>query len=151
MADTKNLTGFKELADALRKLGPRVAKNSLRRAVSAGAAEVRNEARIRVPVRSGTTKRAIAMKREKDTKGETSAKYSVFVRQAKNGKYGQKGVAANGKFDAYYWRFLEFGTSKMAAKPFMRPAFEAKKERAVEVIGEVLGAGIEAAAKELTK
>lgn len=26
--------------------------------------------------------------------------------------------------DTYYWRFLEFGTSKMAARPFMRPALE---------------------------
>ena len=24
--------------------------------------------------------------------------------------------------DTYYWRFLEFGTAKMAAQPFMRPA-----------------------------
>lgn len=26
--------------------------------------------------------------------------------------------------DAYYWRFLEFGTVKMAARPFIRPAAE---------------------------
>ena len=26
--------------------------------------------------------------------------------------------------DTYYWRFHEFGTSKMAARPFMRPAME---------------------------
>ena len=25
---------------------------------------------------------------------------------------------------AYYWRFLEFGTSKMRAKPFLRPTFD---------------------------
>lgn len=29
--------------------------------------------------------------------------------------------------DFYYWRFLEFGTSKMGPHPFMRPAFEANK------------------------
>ena len=32
--------------------------------------------------------------------------------------------------DPYYWRFVEFGTSKMPAKPFLRPAFTAKKEQA---------------------
>lgn len=26
--------------------------------------------------------------------------------------------------DTYYWRFHEFGTAKMAARPFMRPAME---------------------------
>lgn len=32
----------------------------------------------------------------------------------------------------YYWRFLEFGTEKMAAKPFMRPALEANIQRATD-------------------
>lgn len=31
-------------------------------------------------------------------------------------------------------RFLEFGTSKMPAKPFMRQAFESTKDRALQVI-----------------
>lgn len=33
--------------------------------------------------------------------------------------------------EAFYGRFVEFGTSKMAANPFLRPAFEAKKKDAV--------------------
>jgi len=33
---------------------------------------------------------------------------------------GVRGGAKHGK--TYHWRFLEFGTSKMAARPFMRPA-----------------------------
>ena len=36
--------------------------------------------------------------------------------------------------DAFYARFVEFGTVKMAARPFMRPAFEAKKGEAVDAI-----------------
>ncbi len=32
---------------------------------------------------------------------------------------------------AFYGRFLEWGTSKFAAKPFMRPAADAKAEEAV--------------------
>jgi len=31
-----------------------------------------------------------------------------------------------------YWWLLEFGTSKMAARPFMRPAFESKKLQALD-------------------
>lgn len=32
--------------------------------------------------------------------------------------------------DAWYARLLEYGTSKMSAKPFIRPAFDAKKVEA---------------------
>lgn len=43
----------------------------------------------------------------------------------------------------YYAHFIEFGTKKMAAQPFMGPAFESKKEEAkgkmAEVIREELG------------
>ncbi len=52
-----------------------------------------------------------------------------------NGR-GQKRVKAYGKFDAYYWYLVEFGTSKMSARPFMRPAFEAKKDDAVAAIAQ---------------
>ncbi|MEH7157472.1 HK97-gp10 family putative phage morphogenesis protein [Neobacillus drentensis] len=38
----------------------------------------------------------------------------------------------------YYSHFLEFGTSKMAAQPFMGPSFERKKEEAKEKMAEVI-------------
>ncbi|MBT2735137.1 HK97-gp10 family putative phage morphogenesis protein [Bacillus sp. ISL-7] len=38
----------------------------------------------------------------------------------------------------YYAHFLEFGTSKMAAQPFMGPSFERKKEAAKEKMAEVI-------------
>lgn len=149
MADGLKLTGFKELADAMRELGPRVAKNTLRRAVSAAATEVRNEARNRAPVDTGEMRRDIMVKRERDTKGEMSAKYSVFVLTGKKSRI--KGMRRNVDRNSFYWRFMEFGTSKMAAKPFMRPAYEAKKEDAVRIIGEKLDEGIQKAAAELAK
>ena len=39
----------------------------------------------------------------------------------------------------------------MAARPFLRPAFAAKREAAVEAIGKVLGEAIENAVKEVSK
>jgi HK97 gp10 family phage protein len=38
----------------------------------------------------------------------------------------------------YYAHFLEFGTKKMAAQPFMGPSFERKKEAAKEKMAEVI-------------
>lgn len=40
--------------------------------------------------------------------------------------------------DAFYAHFLEFGTTKMSAKPFMEPAFNAKKEEIQEAMAEVI-------------
>lgn len=48
--------------------------------------------------------------------------------------------------EAFYGRFLEYGTSKMAAQPFLRPGFEAKKKPAAAAVGDV----IQTKAKELT-
>ena len=52
-----------------------------------------------------------------------------------NGNQGKKG---NRSQDAYYCRWVEFGTVKMSARPFMRPAFETQKEAAVQEIARVL-------------
>jgi HK97 gp10 family phage protein len=47
------------------------------------------------------------------------------VRQRRVGKtYRTDGDWSNPGGDTFYWRFLEFGTQKVAARPFMRPALE---------------------------
>ena len=51
--------------------------------------------------------------------------------------------------DAWYWRFVEFGTVKMPARPFLRPAFEGKKREAVQAIKTRLSERIEQALQEL--
>ncbi|HGN2540501.1 TPA: HK97-gp10 family putative phage morphogenesis protein, partial [Proteus mirabilis] len=45
----------------------------------------------------------------------------------------------------FYWWFVEFGTAKMPAQPFMRPSFEAKKEATAKVIVQTLKEDIEKA------
>lgn len=149
MADNVRIRteGFAELAERLKQLGPRVAKNALRRAVSSGAAVVRNDARSRAPVDTGEMKKDIQIKREKDERGSFMAKYAVFVRSGKKSR--MSGRARDVQKDSFYWKFLEYGTSKMPAQPFMRPAFEARKEEALKVIGEKLDEGIQKAAREL--
>ena len=41
------------------------------------------------------------------------------------------GVGIYVKLAAFYWRFMEYGTPNMVAKPIFRPSFDTKKEIAV--------------------
>lgn len=148
MADLMKLQGFKELADAMRELPKQVAKNALRSAVNAGASEIRKEARTRAPKKSGTLKRALYQKQIREESSQYKQVFYVGVRAGPTrGKDGKKDYSR----DAWYWRFVEFGTSKMAAKPFLRPAFESKKQAAVSAIGKKLDERIQKAARELAK
>lgn len=151
MADSfLKLDGFKELAAAMRELPERVAKNALRSAVSSAAAVVRDEAKLRAPVDTGEMKRDIMIKRERDAKGGPMvATYSVYVRSGKKSRLA--GKKRNVQRDSFYWRFVEYGTAKMPAQPFMRPAFQAKKEAAIDAMREKLDARIQKEATELSK
>lgn len=71
-----------------------------------------------------------------------TAEYIVTVRHKGNGVVGQP--YAEGIYN-------EFGTSKMTARPFLRPAFEARKEDAVKAIGAKLDERIQKHAKDLAK
>lgn len=46
-------------------------------------------------------------------------------------KAGNKNASRPGG-DTFYWRFIEFGTQKMAARPFMRPAMEENQSKALD-------------------
>lgn len=151
------IEGLKELNEALKKLPENVAKNVLRGATNAGAAEIRKEAKLRAPVYTGTLiakdhpppgtlKKAIMQRQMRQLSSLVKQVVHVGVRSGK----GVKDKAGR-SLDAYYWRFVEFGTSKMAARPFLRPAFEAKKLAAVEAIRKYLAERIPREAAKLNK
>mgnify|MGYP000843958071 FL=1 len=144
MADSVHIAGLDTFAQALKLLPNNISRRVLRGAVAAAGKVIRDEAKARAPVHSGpvakghpppgTLKRAIALGRSNRLSKPGKEVFHVFVRNsAVAGSKGKK-VIAGGKFDAYYWRYIEFGTSKMAARPFLRPAFEAKKEAAIEAL-----------------
>ncbi len=49
---------------------------------------------------------------------------------AKAQQGGKKAATTNPGGQTYHWRFVEFGTKKMPAQPFMRPAMAATTSRA---------------------
>lgn len=130
MADSVSvrIDGLKELADKLRDLGPKIGRSALRAGVRTGAALVRDEAKLRAPVDTGVMRRAVFVKQVRQQSSATQQTFHVFVRSGK--RFEKKNI------NAYYWRHVEFGTVKMAAKPFLRPAFEARKGQAVDAIAD---------------
>jgi len=91
----------------------------------------------------------IIMKQIGELSGPQKQTFFVTVRQGK--QYRNQGKKGNLSQDAWYWRFVEFGTVKMSAKPFLRPAFEGKKMEAVDAIKQRLAERVERAAQELKK
>ncbi len=142
MAEVQHVQGLRELQVALKALPQGIARNVLRGSVNAGATVIRKEAQSRAPVSegpkragqspAGTLKRSVYQKQVRELSSLVKQTFIVGVRKGK--KYRNQGKKGNLSQDAWYARFVEFGTSKMAARPFMRPAFEAKKGAAVAAI-----------------
>ena len=157
--ESVQVQGLDQLAKALRELPQRVARNGLRAAVYAGAKVIRDEAKLQAPVATGdlganqpprgTLKRSVIMKQIPELSGAQKQTFFVTVRHGK--KYRKQGKKGNLSQDAWYWRFVEFGTVKMSARPFLRPAFDMKKHEAVTAIKTRLAQRIEQAAQELKK
>ena len=157
--ETVKVEGLAELAKALRELPDRVAKNGLRVSVYAGAKVIRDEARLRAPRAAkslvpnqpppGTLKRSVIMKHIPELSTLTRQTFFVTVRHGK--KYREQGKKGTLSQDAWYWRFLEFGTRKMRAQSFLRPALEAKRHESVQAMKDRLSDRIELEAKALNR
>jgi len=123
------VVGLPDLKRQLEALPRVMRRRVLRNALAAGARLVRDEARRRAPVLSpensrrapyrqpGTVRKAISVRTSKDARREGNVGVFVNVRPARKGAAG-----ARNPQDPFYWRFLEFGTKKMAARPFLQPA-----------------------------
>jgi len=60
-----------------------------------------------------------------------------------NRRLGRVGNSYEGGGNVYWWRFLEFGTSKMAARPFMRPALAENTDKVIALFKDTLGPAID--------
>lgn len=129
--------GLKELDAALQAFPAKVEAKVLRGAVRAGSNVIAAEARSRAPI----------LKEEVDNRVPGALKKSIRIMSTvvRNGRV-LGGVAAGGgakvkrggirgMADVFYAKFVEFGTAKMAAIPFMRPAGDTKASAAVEAAG----------------
>lgn len=148
MAEVR-LNGVDALGRALENLPKVIAKRYLRRAMVAGLTPMKEDAQARAPVLKtpddrripGALRDAIILFRDRNPAASGAAeKYYITIRKIKLNRAQQRIVRALNRAgrsitilgDVYYGRFPEFGTAKMAPMPFMRPAFESGKERALD-------------------
>lgn len=69
-----------------------------------------------------------------------SAKSFVLSREIINGSL--KVGLSNQNNDAFYLYYHEYGTSKLKARPFMRPTFQQEKAKIEQIIGEEIKRGL---------
>jgi HK97 gp10 family phage protein len=146
--------GLSALDRRLRAFGPKVAKNGLRAANLAGTKVILDAAKATTSFKdvSGLLRANIVNPRRRTpdnvamhsivVRGKRKTKVTKVVRRKSTGKYHQ--VAGPG----IYARFLEYGTSKMAPHPFMRPAFVSKVNDAIEAVRTRLARAVELAARK---
>ena len=155
--ETVRIEGLAQLDRALRELPQRIANRGLRASVYAGAKVIRDEARARAPKAAqslgpkqpppGTLKRAVIMKHVRELSGGGRQTFYVLVRHGK--QYRKQGKRGQLSQDAWYWRFLEFGTRHMVARPFLRPALASRRQEALQAIRQRLAQRIEIDARAL--
>ena len=105
------IEGAKELKKTLKDVSPAEGARIGRRTVTRIAREVRDAVRQRAPVQTGSLRRSIKSKRTRGRPGEAEAE--VYVDRS-GGRSGS----------GYHFHFLEWGTVKMPAQPFVTPTVE---------------------------
>lgn len=158
MADTK-ITGADEALKRLDQLKGAAGKRAARRALRRGANVVLKAARegaqrVDDPSTPNNIARNIVVRgggsRNERRAGGVMMRVGIRGGARDMSKYGE--VKGQGKGnpggDTFYWRFLEFGTQKMVARPFMRRALENNTQAATDAFADALGTEID---KELAK
>ena len=126
-----NIEGLDEVQEKLKRLGnPRLMKNAARRSARKAMAIVRDSARNAAKGIDDPQTAEKIWKNIATVAGKTRNPNEVVMRVGVRG-----GAAQNANTDraalsklsggiTTYWRYLEFGSAKMPATPFMRPALQ---------------------------
>jgi len=115
--------GLEKLRAQFSELSDRSQREVLRNSLRSAARPVVTEAKRLVQVDRGDLKKAIKSALSVKSGGEAQALIGF-------------------EKDKFYGRFVELGTSKMPAEPFLRPALINKQEEVVKIIAQALAAQI---------
>jgi HK97 gp10 family phage protein len=114
-----DVIGAPELKAVLAALEPKVAKKLTRQAMRKAQKIVLADAKRLVPVDTGQLKKSLSIRALKRSR----SRFGVSV-QTKEGLF---------KGEQFYGGFIELGTKKMQARPYLRPALYDNEARVREV------------------
>lgn len=105
------LTGVKQIDKKLKTLEPKLQKKVLRKAMRTGMKDIQQEIKARIPKDTGETAKSIKVRSGKARRGDIK-------------------IEVRSQDDNFVAKFLEYGTSNMAARPTFRPVFDEMGEQA---------------------
>lgn len=172
MAETR-VEGLAELLDAFKNLPRELALGANRSATASAAAVVRDQAKQDAPYMSayepshappGTLRNAIQIKRVRSD--AERSEYVVFVRQGPQYRAVNVRTAMHGPMlpgqrrktmravqnqDAFYWRFVEFGTVHAKRYSFMAGALDKSADSAINAYADAFKSRYDAAVAKVRK
>jgi HK97 gp10 family phage protein len=168
MSISVQVSGLKELDRALGELPKSVAKATLVRTLKKAGEPIAQAARAAAPIDDGTLRDSIVVSARLKNKvgmaefgaalkaglgiGAARSALRDARRAAGGGSFAEMYVGPSlGKGVLRYAHLQEFGTSKHAAHPFMRPAWDSEKDNALSIIRRELGNEIMAAARRVSR
>lgn len=148
MAEEVKIHGLAEVRRALRAMPKAMAKRELNKAITPAANLVRDVAIALAPASDKALTRQLrgktwnkALYNLKDSIAVRSEKKKYLLDAARK-RIGVLSSSRDPNVGAWYWRFVELGTSKMQAQPFLTPAFELTKYAASKLIKAALLKGV---------
>lgn len=164
MKTTMKVEGLAALEKALLELPKSLAKAVEKRVLTKAAGPIKDAAQQLVHERTGRLKRGITISTKVKggnkggsayhkaiAEGASKSEARAAARDVNRGPRRIQEVFVGPSAKSYYSHFEEFGTVKQAAHPFMRPAWDANKDKALDIIKTELGTEINKAAKRLAK
>lgn len=127
---TVRIEGIDQIQALLNERAPRAARNLMRATVQAVAQNIAKDAKANAPKASGNLRKAIKAKRKKSPPNMPTSQVIV-------------GEGKGEKPDAFYWKFVEYGTRFATAKPFITPAKERAKANMRAMLVEEFGKKLE--------
>lgn len=135
MQVTTSITGTEEIVRKLRLIPEKVGRNAMRRALRKGANVIRDAARNNARLLDDSLTREAIWKNivvqggsRRFERRDGGPKMRVGVLGGAKRTGGDPSAPGG---DTYYWRQVEFGNSRMAARPFFRNAIASSVEGAI--------------------
>lgn len=137
--ETFTISGVTEIQRAFDTLGRKLGRKVIVQEVRKGVKVLAEDVRARAPKYAGPRKdvKKGALKEDVRVRARAKIKRGAIAMDVVVGKGTKK------KKGAYYGPMLEYGTKKMRARPFIRPAFDANKERIFRMVQAGIRAGID--------